>query len=85
MSGKGWAPFVNSGPLFPAVRACPGVRESEAWERAYHLCALPSDFKSFGRDPFGDQVSASPALKCPFSRVVPIELQRFLDSGIYLV
>jgi len=38
--------------------------------------------RAASRDPVGDQVSAIPALKCPFAGVVEIAPQQFLDSGI---
>jgi len=37
------------------------------------------------RDPVGDQVRAPNALKCPFSSMLEITPQRFLDSGIFRV
>lgn len=41
--------------------------------------------RASARDAVGDQVEIRPAPKCTFSGVLPIDLQRFRESGVALV
>ena len=80
----GAGPAISASPSESTAEAHARPAEAERLEMVEQASSAQNAHAT-SRDAVGDSARPAKPTKCMFSGVVPIELQRFLDSGVALV